>query len=85
MRAPRVPRGFSASRQRRPAPQRGGWGSVPPDPGSAPTRKVAAHKYISPAALPGTNSNARLTAIEISTTTADAAQTATHKPHPPFQ
>ena|GEM_PF-3693323 len=25
--------------ERRSAPQRGGWGSEPPDPGSAPTRK----------------------------------------------
>ncbi len=37
MRAPRVSRGFSASRQ-------------PPDPGSAPTRKIETHKYISFAA-----------------------------------
>ena len=40
MRAPRVSRGFSASRQRRSAPQRGAWGTDPPDPGSAPARKV---------------------------------------------
>ena len=38
-RAPRVPRGFSESRQRS-ASQRGGWGSEPPDPGSAHTSNI---------------------------------------------
>ena len=33
--------------RRRPAFQRGVWGSEPPDPGSAPTRKIATHKYTS--------------------------------------
>ncbi len=29
--------------RRRSASQRGGWGSVPPDPGSASARKAATH------------------------------------------
>ncbi len=36
--------------RRRPAFHRGGWGSEPPDPGSASARKIATHKYLTFAA-----------------------------------
>ena len=39
MRARRVPRRFSKSRER-PASQRGVWGSEPPDPGSVHTSET---------------------------------------------
>jgi hypothetical protein len=56
IRARRVPRRFSESRER-PAPQRGVWGTDPPDPGSVHTSKtrnlpvliicrLACHKYL---------------------------------------
>jgi hypothetical protein len=64
------------------APQRGDWGSEPPDPGSAPTKKIATYKYRSFADSPITITQQRSFADSLITITQQRSLFSSTKPNP---